>query len=133
MPKIIDILLDEHQNIEKLLLVLEHELEVFDRSGRPDYEILQSIIQYFQDYPESCHHPKEEMIFEKLKLRDPAAAKRFGDVYASILDGISRPEMIHRVQIKVPNVLIAIGDGARQFDRLAPAIWRASTISRSPR
>ena len=34
MPKIIDILLDEHQNIEKLLLVLEHELEVFDRSGR---------------------------------------------------------------------------------------------------
>jgi hemerythrin-like domain-containing protein len=66
MPKIIDILLDEHQNIEKLLLVSEHELEVFDRSGRPDYEILQSIIQYFQDYPESCHHPKEEMIFEKL-------------------------------------------------------------------
>jgi hemerythrin-like domain-containing protein len=82
MPKIIDILLDEHQNIEKLLLVLEHELEIFDRSGRPDYEILQSIIQYFQDYPESCHHPKEEMIFETLKLRDPAAAKRFGDVEA---------------------------------------------------
>jgi hemerythrin-like domain-containing protein len=82
MPKIIDILLEEHQNIEKLLLVLEHELEVFDRSGRPDYEILQTIIQYFQDYPESCHHPKEEMIFEKLKARDPAAAKRFGDVEA---------------------------------------------------
>src|SRR6202165_4932843 len=82
MPKIIDILLEEHQNIGKLLLVLEHELEVFDRSGRPDYEILQTIIQYFQDYPESCHHPKEEMIFEKLKARDPAAAKRFGDVEA---------------------------------------------------
>ena len=27
MPQIIDILLEEHQNIEKLLLVLEHELE----------------------------------------------------------------------------------------------------------
>jgi hemerythrin-like domain-containing protein len=82
MPKIIDILLEEHQNIEKLLLVLEHELEIFDRSGRPDYEILQTIIQYFQDYPENCHHPKEELIFEKLKLRDPAAARRFGDVEA---------------------------------------------------
>jgi hemerythrin-like domain-containing protein len=82
MPKIIDILLEEHQNIEKLLLVLEHELEMFDRSGRPDYEILQTIIQYFQDYPESCHHPKEEMIFAKLKARDPAAARRFGDVEA---------------------------------------------------
>lgn len=82
MSKIIDILLEEHQNIEKLLLVLEHELEVFDRSGRPDYENLQTIIQYFQGYPESCHHPKEEMIFEKLKARDPAAAKCFGDVEA---------------------------------------------------
>jgi len=82
MPKIIDILLEEHQNIEKLLLVLEHELELFDASGRPDYEILQTIIQYFQDYPESCHHPKEEMIFKKLQLRDPAAAKAFGDVEA---------------------------------------------------
>ena len=82
MPKIVDILLEEHQNIEKLLLVLEHELEIFDRSGRPDYEILQTIIQYFQDYPENCHHPKEELIFEKLKLRDPAAARRFGDVEA---------------------------------------------------
>jgi hemerythrin-like domain-containing protein len=82
MPKIIDLLLQEHQNIEKLLLVLEHELEIFDRSGRPDYEVLQTIIQYFQDYPESCHHPKEEMIFERLKARDPAAARSFGDVEA---------------------------------------------------
>ena len=82
MPKIIEILLEEHQNIEKLLLVLEHELELFDRGERPDYEILQTIIRYFQDYPESCHHPKEEMIFGKLKARDPAAAKSFGDVDA---------------------------------------------------
>ena len=71
MPKIIDILLEEHQNIEKLLLVLEHELEVFDRSGQPDYEILQTVIRYFQGYPESCHHPKEETTFEKLKSRVP--------------------------------------------------------------
>jgi hemerythrin-like domain-containing protein len=82
MPQIIDILLEEHRNIEKLLHVLEHELEIFDRGDRPDYEILQTIIQYFQDYPEDCHHPKEEMIFEKLKSRDAAAARRFGDVEA---------------------------------------------------
>ena len=82
MPKIVDLLLEEHRNIEKLLLVAEHELAIFDSSGRPDYEILQTIIQYFQDYPESCHHPKEEMIFEKLKARDSASAKRFGDVEA---------------------------------------------------
>ena len=82
MSNIIQILLEEHRNIDKLLLVLEHELEVFDRSEEPDYEILQAVIQYFQDYPENCHHPKEDMVFEKLKLRDPTAAERIGDVEA---------------------------------------------------
>ena len=82
MSKIIEILLEEHRNIDKLLLVLEQELEVFDRSDGPDYEILQAVIQYFQDFPENCHHPKEDMVFKKLKLQDPAAAKRIGDVEA---------------------------------------------------
>ena len=82
MSRIIQILLEEHRNIDKLLLVLEQELEVFDHSEVPDYEILQAVIQYFQDYPESYHHPKEDMVFEKLKMRDPAAVKRIGDVEA---------------------------------------------------
>lgn len=79
MSNIIQILLEEHRNIDKLLLVLERELEVFDRSEEPDYEVLRAVIQYFQDYPENCHHPKEDMVFEKLKIRDPAAAARVGD------------------------------------------------------
>jgi hemerythrin-like domain-containing protein len=82
MSKIIAILLEEHRNIEKLLHVLEQELEVFDRSESPDYEILQAVIDYFQDYPESYHHPKEDIVFEKLKLRDPAAAMQIGDAEA---------------------------------------------------
>lgn len=47
MSKIVLILLEEHRNIDKLLLVLEQELEVFDRSKGPDYEIMQAAIQYF--------------------------------------------------------------------------------------
>jgi hemerythrin-like domain-containing protein len=82
MSKIIAILLEEHRNIEKLLHVLEQELEVFDRSESPDYEILQAVIDYFQAYPESYHHPKEDIVFEKLKLRDPAAAIQIGDAEA---------------------------------------------------
>ena len=80
MSNIIQILLEEHRNIDKLLLVLEHELEVFDRSEEPDYEIFQAVVQYFQDYPERCHHPKEDMVFDKLKVRDADLAARVGDV-----------------------------------------------------
>lgn len=82
MSRIIENLLDEHRNIEKLLHILEQELEIFDRGESPDYQILQAIIDYFQDYPESYHHPKEDIVFEKLKLRDPAVARQIGDAKA---------------------------------------------------
>lgn len=79
MARIIEILLDEHRNIEKLLLVLEQELNVFDHAESPDYEILQTAVEYFLEYPEKYHHPKEDIIFEKLKMRNPAAAAGIGD------------------------------------------------------
>ncbi|MGA9563055.1 MAG: hemerythrin domain-containing protein [Pseudolabrys sp.] len=82
MSRLVEILLEEHRNIEKLLHVLEQELDVFDRTESPDYEILRIIVEYFQDYPESYHHPKEDIVFEKLKLRDPSAVARIGDVEA---------------------------------------------------
>ncbi|HMK71560.1 MAG TPA: hemerythrin domain-containing protein, partial [Xanthobacteraceae bacterium] len=73
MTSIIETLREEHRNIEELLLVLEQELIVFDRNERPDYEVIQAVVRYFEDYPDCCHHPKEDMIFEKLKARDSAA------------------------------------------------------------
>jgi hemerythrin-like domain-containing protein len=80
MAKMINVLIEEHRNLEKLLMVLEQELDVFDNSEQPDYEILQAVIDYFQYYPEGYHHPKEDILFEKLKLRDSAAAERIGDI-----------------------------------------------------
>ena len=43
----------EHRNVEALLFVLERELEIFDRSGRPDYEVIRAIISYFEVYTEA--------------------------------------------------------------------------------
>jgi hemerythrin-like domain-containing protein len=64
----------EHRNIEKLLLVLERELSVFARGERPDYEVVHAVIAYFQAYPGAYHHPPEDMVFEKLKVRDQELA-----------------------------------------------------------
>jgi hemerythrin-like domain-containing protein len=80
MSKIIEMLQEEHRNIARLLDVLEQELSVFDRRERPDYEIFQAIIQYFREYPENCHHPKEDVVYRILKERNPAVAGAVGDV-----------------------------------------------------
>ena len=61
MTDMLEVLRQEHRNIESLLRVLERELSVFDHGERPDYEILLAVIDYFEDYPDSCHHPKEDM------------------------------------------------------------------------
>ncbi|MGY4371090.1 hemerythrin-like domain-containing protein [Bradyrhizobium sp. LB1.3] len=49
---IIERLSQEHRNIEKLLTVLERELQIFDRGDRPDYEVIGAVISYFELYPE---------------------------------------------------------------------------------
>ncbi|KIZ47508.1 MULTISPECIES: hemerythrin domain-containing protein [Rhodopseudomonas] len=82
MSRIISMLREEHRNIARLLGVLEQELGVFDRRERPDYEIFQAIIQYFKEYPESCHHPKEDVVYQILKERNRAVAGAVGDVEA---------------------------------------------------
>ena len=103
MTRMIELLRDEHRDIEQLLKVLEHELKVFDRRERPDYEVIQAVIDYFQDYPDCCHHPKEDMIFDKLKARNPRAAKRIGDVEA---EHRQETERLDRVAKVVRNVLL---------------------------
>jgi hemerythrin-like domain-containing protein len=102
MTEIIDILRQDHRNIEKLLRVLERELAVFDCSDRPDYEVLQAVISYFMDFPDACHHPKEDLIYAKLKARDPARAVAVGDIEAEHLEGARR---LRRVALAVEEVL----------------------------
>jgi hemerythrin-like domain-containing protein len=99
---IIERLSREHRNVEALLSVLERELEIFDRSGRPDYEVIRAIISYFEVYTEVYHHPQEDLILAKLEIRDPAAAKKVGSLAVEHKKGSER---LRRVAHAIDNVL----------------------------
>jgi hemerythrin-like domain-containing protein len=99
---IIGRLSQEHRNIEKLLAVLERELEVFDRGDRPDYEVIRAVISYFEVYPEVYHHPQEDLVFAKLGTRDPAAAAKVGDLAREHRKGAER---LRRVAHAIDSVL----------------------------
>ena len=99
---IIDLLRQEHRDIDKLLLVLEPELRLFARGERPDYEVIRAVIAYFEVYPDAYHHPQEDMVFKKLKARDPAAAASVGDLAAEHQSGAER---LRRVAQAVQGVL----------------------------
>jgi hemerythrin-like domain-containing protein len=102
MSYIVEVLRQEHRNIETLLRVLERELSLFDRGDRPDYDVILAIIDYFRDYPDSCHHPKEDMIIERLRVRDPAGVTVVGDLEAQHREGAKR---LRRVAEAVERVL----------------------------
>ncbi len=103
MIEIIEILRQEHRNIEKLLDVLEQELSVFDRGERPDYDVFGAVIEYFKNYPDTCHHPKEDVIYEKFKQRDPARAAQVADLQAEHRQGAARLQRVAQAIAQVLN------------------------------
>jgi hypothetical protein len=54
MTYMIEVLRQEHCNIERLLRILERELSVFERGDRPDYEVKGAV------WPSYC--PNEDTI-----------------------------------------------------------------------
>jgi hemerythrin-like domain-containing protein len=102
MVEIIEILRQEHRNIEKLLRVMEQELSIFDRGERPDYEVFGAVIEFFKKYPDSCHHPKEDIIYENFKARAPDRAASIPDLEAEHREGALR---VRRVAQAIEAVL----------------------------
>ena len=80
MPKALDLLHQEHRNIATLLRILKREVDEFQDGDRPDYDLVRAILDYLLSFPDVCHHPKEDLIFDKLRDRDPLAAERIGDL-----------------------------------------------------
>ena len=62
----------EHKNIAKLLGVVDSELDRFRRSGMLNVRLLGHIAQYSLTYPDLYHHPKEDLLYDRLTRRDAA-------------------------------------------------------------
>ena len=83
MPAVIDSLRQEHVNMAKLLDLLERQVAIFESGGKPDYDILFGVVEYLRDWSDRWHHPKEDLVLEKLRQRDPAAAETVGELEQS--------------------------------------------------
>lgn len=82
MPRTMDILLQEHRTIARLLDLLEREVGLLETSETPNYDLMLQIVDYFRSFPGLYHHPKEDLVFRRLAERNPEQAARFGDLEA---------------------------------------------------
>jgi len=75
MPPLLQVLKEDHRNLAILLDMLESEIRRLQQDKRADFEILEAILGYLQRYGDQCHHPKENLIYARLRKRDGAEAK----------------------------------------------------------
>jgi hemerythrin-like domain-containing protein len=74
IPRVIEQLRRDHGNMERLLQVVEAEMDLYRSGGVPDFDILRSIMEYILHYPDLFHHPKEDLLFERMVNRNSAVA-----------------------------------------------------------
>ena len=80
MSEVMNQLREEHRNIARVLNAMEHQLAIFERGEQPDYDVFMAAAEYFTEFPDLYHHPKEDLIFRKLRERDPAAIQSVGNL-----------------------------------------------------
>lgn len=80
MSATMDKLRAEHRNMARLLKLLDREVQAFNNGESPDFELVESIMEYNQNFPDACHHPKENVVYKILCERDEEAAKAVGNL-----------------------------------------------------
>ena len=74
---------EEHVQVNRVLDLLAMEIAVFRNGDVPDYHLIQEIVDYCLDFPETCHRPKEEAIYALLVERAPLLKAAVFDLAAA--------------------------------------------------
>lgn len=71
MAELMHALRREHLDMAVLLDLMDRQIAQFQRGAAPDFDLVRGIIGYFLTYPDLYHHPKEDLIAERLRQRSP--------------------------------------------------------------
>ncbi len=80
MSQVMEQLRTDHLNMARLISVLDLEMRTLEGAGTPDFELMLEILDYALNYPELCHHPKEDLVYRKLMERDPVSSEVVQDL-----------------------------------------------------
>ncbi len=81
-PRSVKALHNEHIYMFGLLDSLDQQVGLIVNGRDADYALLLDIIDYMQNFPDRYHHPKEDLIYQRMALRDETIASEV----AALLD-----------------------------------------------
>ena len=124
MSKVIGDLHQDHRNIRDLLGLLAREIDAVDEVSGGDFELMRDIMVYMIRYPDHTHHPKEDLMFERMRkrgvapetkatidklLREHVALAEKGAAFRNMLASVVDGAMVER------DVLVATGRDYADF------------------
>jgi hemerythrin-like domain-containing protein len=82
-PVAVRIIREEHTAIVAVLHSLEYVVHKLEEGAEPNFQLLGAMFEYIVEYPERCHHPKENRcLFKILRERNPSAAQLIDELEA---------------------------------------------------
>jgi hemerythrin-like domain-containing protein len=78
MTHAIDVLRQEHRSMSRLLRLVDKLQRELGEGQEPDFPLLEEIGDYLAGFPDQCHHPKEDLIYNKLAEIEPSL-RELGD------------------------------------------------------
>jgi len=67
-------LMIEHRLIEKIIAVIENEVDWCEQNGNMNIELVDTVVDFLQNYADRCHHGKEEgILFRELRKKKMSA------------------------------------------------------------
>ena len=65
----------DHEHIDRVLNLLEQQIDAFHEGQPIDFELISNVLHYMADYADQVHHRLEDQLFDPLKDRsDPIGA-----------------------------------------------------------
>lgn len=126
MSRVVGDLHRDHRNIRDLLDLLAREIDAVDDASGGDFELMRDIMIYMTRYPDHTHHPKEDLMFERMRkrgvapdteatigklLREHAALAEKGGTFRDMLTGVVDGALVER------DALVATGRDYTDFLR----------------
>lgn len=74
MTAIMCMLINDHCNMTRIIDAFERQISSLDHEGALELGPIRNILEYLLDYPTHVHHPVEDLVYGKLKIRNPALA-----------------------------------------------------------
>ncbi len=81
MATLLQTLHEDHKNYAVLLNLLTAEADKLEHGDEPDFVRMFDIANYMVSYPDTFHHPHEELIFDVLGALDQGCAAEVEELY----------------------------------------------------